>query len=309
MTSVERDQVTAVRQFNRFYTTVMGFLDQGLLRSRFSLTEARILFELAQRDVTEVGALRDALGIDAGQLSRTLARFESAGLVERSRSEADGRKLLVAPTTAGREAFADLDTRSDQQAEELLAALPDDDRRRLVADLDSVRHLLSRRDAAAPRAYVIRGLRPGDMGWVVQRNAVLYAREYGWDHTYEALVARIVADYAEHHDPRRENAWIAELDGRPVGAVFCVRKDDTTAQLRLLLVEPETRGSGLGTRLVGECIAFARAAGYSSMVLWTNDVLAAARRIYQKAGFELVEENRHHSFGHDLVGQIWRLEL
>ncbi|TDD72422.1 GNAT family N-acetyltransferase [Jiangella aurantiaca] len=309
MSSVERDQVTAVRQFNRFYTTVMGFLDQGLLRSRFSLTEARILFELAQRDVTEVGALRDTLGVDAGQLSRTLARFESAGLVERSRSEADGRKLLIAPTAAGREAFADLDARSDQQAEELLTGLPDDDRRRLVADLDSVRRLLSRREADAPRAYVIRGLRPGDLGWVVQRNAVLYAREYGWDQTYEALVARIVADYAEHHDPRRENAWIAELDGRPVGAVFCVRKDDTTAQLRLLLVEPETRGAGLGTRLVDECIAFARSAGYSSMVLWTNDVLAAARRIYQKAGFELVEENRHHSFGHDLVGQIWRLDL
>ncbi|TDE07938.1 bifunctional helix-turn-helix transcriptional regulator/GNAT family N-acetyltransferase [Jiangella asiatica] len=307
MTKVRRDQVTAVRQFNRFYTRVMGFLDQELLRSGFSLTEARILFELGQRDLTEVGELREVLGVDAAQLSRTLARFESAGLIERSRSAADGRKLLAAPTAAGQTAIADLVTRSDQQAEQLLAGLPEPERRRLVADLDSVRRLLA--DSETPSSYVIRGLRPGDLGWVVHRNGVLYAQEYGWDRSYEALVASIVADYGANHDPARENAWIAERDGRPVGAVFCVRKDDTTAQLRLLLVDPDARGSGLGTRLVDECVAFARAAGYTSMVLWTNDVLAAARRIYQKAGFELVEENEHHSFGHDLVGQIWRLAL
>jgi DNA-binding MarR family transcriptional regulator/GNAT superfamily N-acetyltransferase len=307
MTEVQRDQVAAVRQFNRFYTRVMGFLDQELLRSGLSLTEARIVFELGRRDVTEVGELRAALGVDAAQLSRTLARFEASGLIERSRSAADGRKMLAALTDAGRATRADLQARSDAQAEQLLAALPAADRRRLVADLDSVRRLLG--ESARPRTVVVRGLRPGDLGWIVQRNAVLYAQEYGWDRSYEGLVARIVADYVDHHDPARENAWIAELDGRPVGAVFCVRKDDTTAQLRLLLVEPDARGAGIGSRLVAECLEFARAAGYTSMILWTNDVLAAARRIYQKAGFELVEENRHHSFGHDLVGQIWRLEL
>ncbi|MBB5787430.1 bifunctional helix-turn-helix transcriptional regulator/GNAT family N-acetyltransferase [Jiangella mangrovi] len=307
MTEVQRDQVAAVRQFNRFYTRVMGFLDQELLRSGFSLTEARIVFELGQRDVTEVGELRAALDVDAAQLSRTLARFEAAGLIERTRSAADGRKLLAALTDAGRAARADLVDRSDRQAKHLLDALPEADRRRLVADLDSVRRLLS--ESERPRTVVVRGLRPGDLGWVVQRNAVLYAQEYGWDRSYEGLVARIVADYVEHHDPARENAWVAELDGRPVGAVFCVRKDETTAQLRLLLVDPDARGAGIGTRLVAECLEFARAAGYASMILWTNDVLVAARRIYQKAGFELVEENRHHSFGHDLVGQIWRLQL
>lgn len=307
MTEVQRDQVAAVRQFNRFYTRVMGFLDQELLRSGYSLTEGRIVFELGRRDVTEVGELRETLDIDAAQLSRTLARFESAGLIERTRSAADGRKLLAALTDAGRAAREDLQNRSDRQVEQLLEALPEADRRRLVADLDSVRRLLT--DSERPRTVVVRGLRPGDLGWVVQRNAVLYTQEYGWDRSYEGLVARIVADYVEHLDPAREHAWVAELDGRPVGAVFCVRKDDTTAQLRLLLVEPDARGSGIGTRLVEECMEFARSAGYTSMILWTNDVLAAARRIYQKAGFELVEENGHHSFGHDLVGQIWRREL
>lgn len=307
MAEVQRDQVAAVRQFNRFYTRVMGFLDQELLRSGYSLTEARIVFELGRRDVTEVGELREALDVDAAQLSRTLARFESAGLIERSRSAADGRKMLAALTDAGRAAREDLQGRSDRQAEQLLGALPEPQRRRLVADLDSVRRLLG--ESERPRTVVVRSLRPGDLGWVVQRNAVLYTQEYGWDRSYETLVARIVADYAEHLDPARENAWVAELDGRPVGAVFCVRKDDTTAQLRLLLVEPDARGAGIGARLVAECLEFARAAGYTSMMLWTNDVLVAARRLYQKAGFELVEENRHHSFGRDLVGQIWRREL
>ncbi|PZF86487.1 bifunctional helix-turn-helix transcriptional regulator/GNAT family N-acetyltransferase [Jiangella anatolica] len=307
MTEVQRDQTAAVRQFNRFYTRVMGFLDQELLRSGYSLTEGRIIFELGQRDVTEVGELRETLGIDAAQLSRTLARFEAAGLIERTKSAADGRKLLAALTEAGRAACDDLQSRSERQAQQLLAALPEADRARLVADLDSVRRLLG--ESTRPHTVVVRTLRPGDLGWVVQRNAILYTQEYGWDRSYEALVARIVADYAENFDPSGENAWVAELDGRPVGAVFCVRKDETTAQLRLLLVDPEARGAGIGTRLVAECVEFARSAGYTSIVLWTNDVLAAARRIYQKAGFELVEENRHHSFGHDLVGQIWRLRL
>lgn len=307
MVDVGPDRIAAVRAFNRCYTSVMGFLDQGLLQSRFSLTEARIVFELAQQEITEVGALRAAIGVDAGQLSRTLAKFENAGLVHRSRSESDGRRLLASLTPAGRGAFTTLDSRSNRQAERLLANLTDEDQRRLIANFDAIRGLLA--EPAEPRTYVVRGLRPGDLGWVVHRNAVLYAQEYGWDETYEALVARIVAGFGDHHDPRRENAWIAELDGRSVGSVFCVRKDDDTAQLRLLLVEPDARGHGLGARLVDECIRFARAARYSAIVLWTNDVLVAARRIYQQAGFQLVAEDPHHSFGHDLVGQTWRLDL
>lgn len=307
MSAIELDRVAAVREFNRSYSKVMGFLQQGLLRSRFSLVEGRIVFELSRREITDVSVLRAALGVDAGQLSRTLTKLEAAGVVQRSRSDSDGRRHRVSLTPAGREAFTDLNARADQQAEELLAAFSDDDQRRLVASMDTVRRLLS--EPVTPVAFVIRGLRPGDLGWIVQRNGALYAQEYGWDRTYEALVARIVADYVDQHDPGRENAWIAELDGRRVGAILCVREDDQTARLRLLHVEPAARGSGLGSRLVDECLRFARSAGYSAIELWTNDVLVAARRIYQKAGFRLIKEEPHHSFGHALVGQTWRLDL
>lgn len=307
MLDIDPGRVAAVRSFNRFFTTVMGFLDQGLLQSDYSLTQARVIFELAQRAEADVADLRASLGIDAGQLSRILAGFEAAGIVTRARSSTDGRRHRATLTPSGREAFATLNARSDRQAAELLGRLTDEDQQRLVAALGTIRELLD--EHVPPAGYVIRGLRPGDLGWVVHRNGVLYAQEFGWDETYEALVARIVAEYGLGRDPRRENAWVAEHDGRAVGSVFCVREDDTTARLRLLLVEPSARGSGLGSRLVDECVRFARTAGYASLVLWTNDVLAAARRIYQKAGFELVGERPHHSFGHDLVGQDWRLEL
>src|SRR5690606_32451987 len=284
--------------------------DQGLLMSRHTLTEARVIFELAQQPESDVADVRSALGIDAGQLSRILARLDSAGLVDRSRSSADGRRLRASLTQAGRDAFATLDSRSNRQAEKLLGSLSEHDQRRLIAAFATVRELLDDgADDDSRATYVLRGLRNGDLGWVVQRNGALYAGEYGWDETYEALVARMGADYGACHDPRRENAWIAELDGRRAGAAVCMRKDDKTGQLRLLRVEPSARGDGLGKRLVDECVTFARNAHYEAITLWTNNVLTAARHIYQKTGFELVEQEPHHSFGHDLVGEVWRLDL
>jgi DNA-binding MarR family transcriptional regulator/GNAT superfamily N-acetyltransferase len=302
------ERVAAVRSFSRFYTAVLGVLDEGLLRSPYSLTEARVIFELAQADVTEVVTLRHRLGLDAGYLSRILARLEADGLVGRGRSGADGRRQTGWLTDAGRDVFTTLDARAADQVAGLLGALPDADQRRVVGAMGTIESTLG---ALAPDSpVVLRSLLPGDLGWVVQRHGALYAAEYGWDETFEALVARIVADYVAERDTRRENAWIAECDGRPAGCVFCVRGDDErTAQLRLLLVEPSARGLGIGRTLVGECIRFARGADYDAITLWTNDVLAAARHIYQQAGFVLVRQEEHHSFGHDLIGQYWRLEL
>jgi DNA-binding MarR family transcriptional regulator/GNAT superfamily N-acetyltransferase len=301
------DSVATVRSFNRFYTNVIGVLHEGLVRSPYSLTEARVIFELAQRDTAEVLALRRSLDLDAGYLSRMLTRFEADGLITRERSAADARRQIIRLTRQGRAAYSMLDEGSDDEVRALLADHSEEQRRRLVAAMDTIRGVLD--GAPATDSCVLRPMRPGDYGWVIQRNAVLYAREYGWDGTYETLVVRIVAGFLEDHDPEREHAWIAEVDGEPVGGVFCMREDDTTARLRLLLVEPGARGRGVGGRLVDECLRFAREAGYKDMVLWTNDVLAAARRIYQRAGFELVEEAPHRSFGHDLVGQTWRRSL
>lgn len=301
------DRVAAVRAFNRFYTNVIGVLREGLLRTPYSLTEARVIFELAQRDATEAVDLRRALDVDAGYLSRIFARFEADGLVERAPSRADGRRRVIRLTRRGRAAFETLNARSSEEIGKLLARLTDEDQRRLVGAMGVIRDILE--GAPRPAAYVLRPLAPGDLGWVVHRHGVLYAEEYGWDESFEALVARIVADYADHRDPRRENAWIAEVDGEPAGCVFCVKKDDATAQLRLLLVEPGARGLGIGSRLVEECVRFAGRAGYKQIVLWTNGVLVQARRIYERAGFELVDEERHRSFGHDLIGQHWRRAL
>ena len=299
--------VAAVRAFNRFYTTRIGVLGEGHLDTPYSLTEARILFELAHRDRTEVAELRRQLNLDASYLSRILARWEEAGLVVRAPSEADGRRQVVWLTEEGYSAFSTLDTRASADVDALLDGLTEEERRRLVAAMGLVSRLLGER--SSPSAYVIRPLRAGDLGWIVHRNAVAYADEYGWDASYEALVARIVADYIDHHDQERESGWIAEVDGEPVGAVLCVRKDDHTAQLRLLLVDPAARGTGIGSRLVEECVRFARRAGYAELVLWTNDVLVAARRVYERAGFVLERSEPHRSFGHDLVGQWWRLRL
>jgi DNA-binding MarR family transcriptional regulator/GNAT superfamily N-acetyltransferase len=301
------DRIAAVRAFNRFYTTRIGALQEGFLRTPHSLSEARVLFELGQRDVTDVAELRRTLELDAGHLSRVLARLDAQGLVGRERSKADGRRQRVRLTDEGRDAFALLDRRSAQDIGALLDTLGEEDRRRLVGAMDVVRTLL---DPAPPAAaYVLRPPRPGDLGWIVHRHGALYADEYGWDAGFETLVARVVADYAADHDARREAAWIAEVDGVPAGCVLCVARDATTAQLRLLLVEPAARGRGIGARLVEECLRFARRAGYDEIVLWTNDVLHEARRLYERAGFTLGAQTPHHSFGHDLVGQDWSLRL
>jgi DNA-binding MarR family transcriptional regulator/N-acetylglutamate synthase-like GNAT family acetyltransferase len=302
------DRVAAVRAFNRFYTGRLGILGEGFLRTPHSLTEARVLYELGRRDVVEVAELRRELEIDAGYLSRLLSRLEDQALVTRERSEEDGRRQRVRLTEQGAAAFAELDRRSAAEIGELLERLGEERQRRLVAAMQAIAGLLDD-DPRADAAVVLRAPQPGDYAWIVHRHGAQYADEYGWDETFEALVARIVADYAEHHDPKREAAWIAEVDGEPVGCVLCVRKDDATAQLRLLLVDPRARGRGIGGRLIDECLRFARRAGYEQIVLWTNDVLHDARRLYERAGFELVDSGEHHAFGHDLVEQTWSRRL
>ncbi len=307
ITAADDAAVAAVRGFNRFYTNVIGLLRGKYLNTPYSLTEARLLFELAQRDASEVTDLRRVVDIDAGYLSRILARFEADGLIKRQRSAADGRRQVIQLTGAGRSVVAGLDARSAEQTRDMLAAVHDDDRRRLLEAMRVITETLT--GSPQPRGFLLRPPQPGDMGWVVQRNAAVYAEEFGWDSSYEALVARIVADYADHRDPDAEAAWIAEVDGTSAGCVFCVRENATTARLRLLLVEPWARGLGIGSRLVTEVLGFARQAGYSQLTLWTNDVLADARRIYQRAGFTLDDENRHYSFGKDLTGQNWSRAL
>ncbi len=307
MTGASPSHVATVREFSRFYTRRLGTLDEGLLDTPWTLTEARVVFELAQAAAIDMAALRTTLAIDSGYLSRLLAKFDAAGLIKRTASASDARRQSLSLTAAGRKLFRTLDERSNRQVAQLLAPLAGPARESLVGAMRSVMRGL---DAPARPAVVeLRGLRPGDLGWIVQRHGEIYAREYGWTMAFEALVARIMADYLEQHRPGRENAWVAEVDGQRAGCVLCVRKDDDTAQLRVLLVEAWARGHGLGARLVDECIRFARECGYRKLALWTNDVLASARKIYQAAGFELVGEERHHSFGKDLVGQYWERAL
>ncbi len=287
--------VAEVRAFNRFYTAVIGMLRSGMHNSPYSLTEARVLFELNRHDAdrdagredgeVEVGEIKRELGLDGGYLSRVLTRLEGDGLVRRERSVADARRQVAALTPQGRETFAQLDERSDAEVRTLLDGLAEEDRARLVGAMAAIREILGERPLPLP--YVLRPPRPGDLGWVVHRHGALYAREYGWGPDFEALVARISADYLDHLTDPGQAGWIAEVDGRRVGCVFCVRKSDTTAQLRLLLVEPSARGMGIGARLVQECLAFARDAGYRDIMLWTRDNLTAARRIYDGAGFKL----------------------
>jgi len=299
--------VATVREFSRFYTRRLGTLDEGLLETPWSLTEARVIFELAQAPSTDMASLRATLALDSGYLSRLLAKFDAAGLIVRKASASDGRRQSLALTAAGRRLFRTLDERSNQQVGQLLAGLPEPVQEGMAGAMRTVMRALD--DKAAPPMVVLRGLRPGDMGWIVQRHGELYAREYGLGSSFEALVAHIAADYLDKHEPGRDDAWIAEVDGQRAGCVLCVRNDDETAQLRVLLVESWARGHGLGTRLVDECIRFARGSGYRKLVLWTNDVLVAARRIYLAAGFELVREEAHRSFGKDMVGQFWELRL
>jgi DNA-binding MarR family transcriptional regulator/predicted N-acetyltransferase YhbS len=301
------DAVAELRAFNRFYTGELGMLAPRFLATRHTLGEARVLFELAQADEVEVSVLRRRMRIDAGHLSRLLARLERRGLIVRERSPLDGRRQLARLTDAGAGDFAVLDRRATEETAARLEELDASGRRRLVAALAEIRHLL--KPAEAERTVLLREPRAGELGWIVSRHGELYSEEYGWNAEFETLVARIVADYAEQHDPAREAAWIAEVDGAPGGCVLCVREDDDVAKLRLLLVEPRARGLGLGERLVRECIAFARGAGYRELTLWTNDPLVHARRIYERAGFGLVAEEPIRAFGHDLVSQTWTLAL
>ncbi|HEX2225155.1 MAG TPA: helix-turn-helix domain-containing GNAT family N-acetyltransferase [Thermoanaerobaculia bacterium] len=301
-------RVAAVRRFNRFYTRQIGVLEEGLLRSPFSLTEARVIYELAHQEPTTASALGEGLGLDAGYLSRILRGFQDQGLIERKPSETDGRQSVLRLTAPGREAFARLDEGSRAEIGAMLGNLPEPSQARLVEAMGTIEELLGARPE--PRVpYLLRTHQAGDMGWVVQSHGVLYAREYGWDEQFEALVAEIVAKFLRSYDPERERCWIAEKDGENVGSVFLVRDTDTVARLRLLLVDPKARGLGIGARLVSECIRFARQVGYRKITLWTNSVLHAARRLYEAEGFRLVHEEPHHSFGHDLIGQTWELDL
>jgi DNA-binding MarR family transcriptional regulator/GNAT superfamily N-acetyltransferase len=301
-------RVAAVRRFNRLYTRQIGLLHEHLLRSPFSLTEARVIYELAHRAATTATELGGELGLDAGYLSRILRRFRQRSLVARKPSKTDGRQSLLSLTARGRQAFAQLNRASHEDIGALLSQRAVPEQHRLVAAMHTIEGLLGG-DPAPGGPYRLRPHRPGDMGWVVQRHGALYAQEYGWDEEFEALVAEIVAKFIRRYDPKRERCWIAERDGENVGSVFCVKESDTVAKLRLLLVEPGARGQGIGGRLVEECVRFARKVGYRKMTLWTNDVLHAARRLYEKVGFRLVHEESHHSFGQDLIGQNWDLEL
>ncbi|CAL9464892.1 hypothetical protein SUDANB176_02716 [Streptomyces sp. enrichment culture] len=303
--------VQDVRAFNRFYTNVIGALDYSRhLYAPYTLTESRVLYELAHSPRTDAADLRTGLSLDAGYLSRILNKFERDGLIERAPSPRDPRRRRVTLTPHGRRTAALLAERSSEAVASLLSTVPPADRPRLTEAMRTIRDLLSAGRPPRREDVVLRAPGPGDLGWIVQRNAALYAAEYGWNADYEGLVARIVADYAQDHDPDLERVWIAELDGRPVGCVMCVRDEaPATARLRLLLVEPDARGLGIGDRLVREVVDFARAAGYRGLTLWTNDVLAAARRLYLRHGFVLTAEQPHRSFGKDLVGQDWHLDL
>jgi DNA-binding MarR family transcriptional regulator/predicted N-acetyltransferase YhbS len=310
------DRVAALRAFNRFYTRRIGVLHERLHGSEFTLPQSRLLWELAHNEQgLSAATLARELDLDPGYLSRLLRTLRERGLVRAVRSQQDGRQSLLTLTAAGQRAFSPVDEGSRHEMAALLTALPDADQQRLLDALSTAEALL--RGQPSKDEIVLRPLQPGDVGWVVARHGVLYAHEYGWDMRFEALVARIAADFVEGQDPAHEAAWIAERRGSPIGCVFLVQARDETshepdpgvAQLRLLLVEPSARGLGLGKRLVDECTRFSRAAGYRRIRLWTNSVLLAARGIYQRAGYRLVTSEPHHSFGHDLVGETWELQL
>ena len=300
--------VAAVRAFNRFYTRKLEVLDQHLLKSPFSLSEARVLYELAHRGDLAAKAIGLELGLDAGYLSRIMQKFDEDGLISRKPLPSDRRQYQLGLTAKGRAAFAKLERTSQEHVGTMLGPLSGDDRSRLLGAMGTIERLLGERHAAFPPA-ILRDPRPGDMGYVVQSHGALYASEYGFDASFEALVAEIAAKFITSFDAARERCWIADIDGRPVGSVFLVRHDDEAAKLRLLLVEPSARGQGLGQRLVAECVSFARACGYRRITLWTQSILVAARKIYQDAGFALVKSEPHRSFGQNLIGETWERAL
>jgi DNA-binding MarR family transcriptional regulator/GNAT superfamily N-acetyltransferase len=304
-------QVEAIRRFNRFFTQRIGVLDEGLLNSQFTLTQARVLFELARCKSCTAAELISFLGLDPGYLSRILEQFLASGLVSRTRSADDGRRQNLALTVKGRKTFATLDQRSRRSIGELIGSLSSAQRTRLVQSMRSVESILSAEHPGKPPAVAVRSYRIGDVGWAIERHAQVYAAEFGWNEEFEAFVATLFAKFAAEHDSTKEQFWIAEVDEERAGCVFVVRseREPGAAQLRCLLVEPSARGLGVGRALVDECIRFARSAGYRRMILWTNDILLSARRIYEAAGFSLVEQAPHQSFGHALVGQFWSRDL
>ena len=300
-------RIQAVRRFTRFYTRQLGMLREGLLDSDFSLTEARVLYELAQRRNCTAKQIGEDLGLDPGYLSRILARFARSHLIGRERSRSDGRQIVLHLTKAGRAAFTPLNRASNAQVAEILRRLSEPKQKKLTRAMQEVESVFAGEDSAP--SVTLRAHRAGDIGWVIQRHGALYTQEYGWDFNFEALVAEIGAHFLKSFDARRERCWIAELDGEPVGSVFLVRQTDEVAKLRLLLVEPHARGFGIGRRLVEECIQFARESGYRKVVLWTQNILLAARNIYRNTGFKLVKEEPQRVFGYDMVSETWELEF
>ncbi len=307
MLSTDEARISAVRAFNRFYTRQLGLLGQRLLESPFSLSEARVLYELSRRDSVAAKEIGAELDLDPGYLSRIVQKFADEGLISRKPLPEDRRQQQLKLTAKGRQAFARLDRSSQEEVARTLRRMSEGEQRRLTAAMATVENLLGSRSPGA--SATLREPRPGDMGWVVQSHGERYAGEYGFDSSFEALVAEIAAQFLRSFDASRERCWIAELDGAPVGSVFLVRHDDEVAKLRLLLVEPAGRGLGLGKRLVGECIGFARACGYRKITLWTQSILTAARKIYQDAGFVLVASEPHRSFGQNLIGETWEMRL
>ncbi|KON90452.1 MarR family transcriptional regulator [Sporosarcina globispora] len=304
------ERINAVRHFNRFMTRQIGALREGLLHSPYSLTESRILFEIANNDNLTASKLIHELGLDAGYLSRILARFEEKGLIYKERSAADARQRILKLTPEGAKAFSQLNERSYNEIAELLGELPESEQEQLVNAMKTVEGLLGKKESLKYSGpYFLRQHEPGDMGWVVRQHGISYSKEYGWDESFEALVSQIAADFINNFNPKRERCWIAEMNGEIVGSIFVVEGDEYMAKLRLLIVDPKARGLGLGSQLVEECINFSRRTGYKKLVLWTNSVLKEARHIYQKKGFKLVNEEKHHSFGQDLIGETWELSL
>ncbi len=305
---MQHNCVDAVRRFNRFYTRQIGLLNKGYLDSPFTLAEVRVLYEVAHRDSPTASEIAQALGLDAGYLSRMLLSFRKRGFLARQTSEKDARQSHLSLTRKGRTAFGALEAKSAAAVSKILERLSPAEKNLLTGALETIQGLLGEREE--PKApYLLRTHQPGDMGWVIHRHGVLYAQEYGWDERFEALVAQIAAEFIQRFDAKRERCWIAERDGAMVGSVFLVKKSERVAQLRLLLVEPSARGLGIGGRLVDECIRFARQAGYQKITLWTQSILDAARNIYRKAGFRVVKRERHQSFGQQLMGETWELIL
>lgn len=303
-----QEKINQIRSFNRFYTKRIGLLNKGLLKTRFPLSQARIIFELAQHKQTMASELIKELEIDPAYLSRILSSFEKDGLVQKVQSKTDGRKQLLKLTAKGRESFSLLNERANQEIKIMVQCLSTENHERLLYAMHIIEDILGEEQKPV-LSYHLRSHRPLDIGWMIESHGRFYEEEYGWDESFEALVTDILAKFVQNHDPKKERIWIAERDGERIGSIMVVDAGDNVAQLRLLLVEPKFRGKGVGKRLIDECINFSRQSGYRKIKLWTQSILKEARHLYQKAGFKLIEEKPHKSFGHNLVGEFWELPL